>query len=231
MSDLTPIIVDARQLVLSTHPDATPFDFTLRAGEHWLLQGKTRSGKSPLLKTLCGLISPGAGEVMLLGESLHDIAPQALLRLRRLLGFVFAQDGLMPAWSGFENLALPLKYHNRMPDAEIIASVESFAAHYAVPREWLDNPVTSLSSDQRLGLALLRAVLIRPKLLLVDGIALDSLVAFSGIRADALLADALTDDCAVLLSLPDSVVAAPLALPSEVFRRAEMRAGRLELIH
>ena len=225
------IIVEARGLVLSTHVEAAPFDLVVRAGEHWLLQGRTRSGKSPLLKTLCGLISPAAGEVVLFGNGLHDIAQQTLLKLRRNLGFVFSQDGLMPAWSGFENLALPLKYHGRARDAEIIARVEAFATRYGVPSEWLDQPVTNLSPEKRLALSLLRAVLIQPKLLLIDGIALDALIAFSGIRVDALLAEALAEHCTVMLSLPDGVERVPLALSSIDFRRAEMRAGTLELLN
>jgi ABC-type ATPase involved in cell division len=196
-------VIDASGLVLSPFPGARPFAFRVARGERWLLRGPSRSGKSPLIKTLSGLISPGAGRVALFGVDLHDVAPSSLLALRRRCGMVFAMDGLMPAWTGFENLALPLRYHDRMPLPEGAALIAEVAARYAVPTEWLDNPVAGLNAEQRLALALLRAVLGQPELLLIDGVPLDAVEAFSGFRAGRLLEDAIARGCAVIIALPE----------------------------
>lgn len=222
-------IVQATGLVLSPFPDAEAFDFSVRPGEHWLLRGPSHSGKTPLLKTLCGLMSPAAGEVRLLGHDLGRMKPSALLALRQRIGFVFSLDGLLPAWSGFENLALPLKYHERATTAEIVARVEAFASRYGVPDDWLNNPVGTLGAEKRMALALIRALLVEPELLLLDGLALDALIAFSGIRGSELIADAVAGRCTVLLSLPaDGADSLPEVLGKASFRTAEMRDGRLE---
>lgn len=230
MSDATSdAIVAATGLVLSPFREAASFDFVVRRGEHWLLRGPTRSGKTPLLKTLAGLTSPAAGRVELLGHDVQALAPSALLALRQRIGFVFSLDGLLPAWSGFENLALPLKYHDRAGNAEIVRRVESFAARYGVPDDWLNNPVGGLSAEKRSALALLRALLAEPELLLVDGVALDALVAFSGVRGEALIADAIAGQTTVILALPaDGAGRLPAVLGNAPFRTAEMRDGRLE---
>jgi predicted ABC-type transport system involved in lysophospholipase L1 biosynthesis ATPase subunit len=222
-------IVRAEGLVLSPFPDSMPFDFAVRRGEHWLLRGPTRSGKTPLLKTLCGLVSPAAGRVTLLGHDLEQLSPAELLRLRQRIGFVFALDGLLPAWSGFENLALPLKYHGRAGNGDIVDRVEAFAARYGVPEDWLNNPVGALSAEKRSALALIRALLIEPELLFVDGVALDALVAFSGIRGGELMTDAIAGRCTVVVSLPAGGAGRlPEVLGDATFRSAEMRDGRLE---
>lgn len=222
-------LVRAESLVLSPFRDAAPFDFSLRRGEHWLLRGPSHAGKTPFLKTLVGLLSPAAGRVVLFGQDVQQLAPAALLGLRRRLGVVFALDGLLPAWTGFENLALPLVYHDRASGDEVARRVAAAAARYGVPAAWLDDPVGALAAEKRGALALIRALLVEPELLVVDGVALDALAAFSGLRADVLLGDAVDGRCTLLLSLPaDEAGRLPGALAALPFRAAEMRDGRLE---
>lgn len=224
-------IVSARGLVLSPFRDAAPFDFAVARGEHWLLRGASRAGKTPLIKTLCGMISPGAGTVELFGQDLHDIAPSALLTLRTRLGLVLPQDGLMPAWSGFENLALPLKYHDRMNNDEINRRIDTFAGRYDVPAEWMESPVGALSAEKRLALSLIRALIVEPELLLIDAVPLDAVEAFSGIDGTRLIRDAIAGDCTVILSLPEEAGdRLPALLAGGGFRTAEMRDGRIECV-
>ena len=224
-------IVDAIDITLSPFPEAAPFSFTVQRGEHWLLRGPSRSGKTPLIKTLCGMISPGSGHVVLLGEDLHDIAPLDLLRLRQRIGLVLPLDGLMPAWSGFENLALPLKYHDRLSNEAINEKIDAFAARYQVPGEWIDNPVGGLSAEKRLAMSLMRALLVDPELLLIDAVSLDAMQSFSGIDSTRLIRDAIAGDCTVILSLPEEAGdRLPALLDGGGFRTAEMRAGRIECV-
>lgn len=224
-------IVEAFDLTLSPFPDAAPFDFAVERGEHWLLRGPSRAGKTPLIKTLCGMISPGRGRVVLLGEELHDIAPSALLQLRRRIGLVLPLDGLMPAWSGFENLALPLKYHDRMSNDEINQRIDSFTQRYQVPADWMDNPVGGLSVEKRIALSLIRALIVEPELLLIDAVPLDAVQTFSGIDGTRLIRDAIAGDCTVILSLPEEAgERLPAIVDGGGFRTAEMRAGRIECL-
>jgi ABC-type iron transport system FetAB ATPase subunit len=222
-------ILDARGLTLAPFAEAEPFDFAVERGEHWLLRGPSRGGKTALLKTLCGMISPAGGELSLFGHDLHTISPSALLQLRRRVGLVLPLDGLMPAWSGFENLALPLKYHDRLPNDEINARIDSFAQRYKVPQAWMDNPVGPLSAEKRIALSLIRALIVEPELLLIDAVPLDAVALYSGIDGSALIRDAIAGDCTVILALPEEAGSQlPALLGSGRFRTAEMRAGRLE---
>lgn len=222
-------IVDAVGITLSPFREAAPFDFSVARGEHWLLRGPSRAGKTPLIKTLCGMISPASGHVILFGEDLHDIAPSALLRLRRRLGLVLPQDGLMPAWSGYENLALPLKYHDRMSNAEINRRIDDFTTRYDVPGEWMDNPAGLLSVEKRVALSLIRALIVEPELLLIDAVPLDAVQSFSGIDGSRLIRDAIAGDCTVIFSLPaEAGDRLPAALDRDGFRTAELVDGRIE---
>ena len=224
----TPNIVEALGITLSPFPQTEPFDFTVQRGEHWLLRGPSRAGKTPLIKTLCGMISPGSGHVVLMGEDLHDIAPSALLKLRRRLGLVLPLDGLMPAWSGFENLALPLKYHDRMSNEAINARIEAFTQRYQVPAEWMDNPVGGLSGEKRIALSLIRALVVEPELLLIDAVPLDAVQTYSGIDGTQLIRDAIAGDCTVIMSLPEEAGdRLPALIDGSHFRTAEMRDGRI----
>lgn len=224
-------IVEAFDLTLSPFPDAAPFDFAVDRGEHWLLRGPSRAGKTPLIKTLCGMISPGRGRVVLLGEDLNDISPSALLQLRQRIGLVQPLDGLMPAWSGFENLALPLKYHDRMGNDAINQRIDSFTQRYKVPGDWMDNPVGGLSAEKRIALSLIRALIVEPELLLIDAVPLDAVQSFSGIDGTRLIRDAIDGNCTVILSLPEEAgERLPAIVDGGGFRTAEMRAGRLECL-
>lgn len=222
-------VVDAIGITLSPFPESAPFDFSVERGEHWLLRGPSQAGKTPLIKTLCGMISPGTGHVVLLGEDLHDIAPSALLCLRQRLGLVLPQDGLMPAWSGFENLALPLKYHDRLGNDAINDKIDAFTRRYRVPTEWMDNPVGGLSNEKRLALSLIRALIVDPELLLIDAVSIDAVQSFSGIDGTQLIRDAIAGNCTVILSLPEEAGdRLPAVMIGGGFRTAEMCAGRIE---
>ena len=222
-------IIEAHNLALSPFPDAPAFEFCMQKGEHWRLQGATRSGKTPFIKTLLGLISPRQGSVHLFGEDLHSLAPQSLLKLRRRVGVVFAADGLLPAWSGLENLALPLRYHALYPPAEIEERITNFATRYAIPFDWLNNPVAQLSREKRSALSLARTLLLKPELLIIDGVPLDIIETFSGIRGSQLIADAMAADCSVIISLPAEVGRhLPSILLQRSFKTAIMHAGQLQ---
>lgn len=225
----TEILLAARGLVLAPFPDAPAFDFRVRRGEHWLLLGASRSGKTPLLKTLLGLTSPRAGAIELLGCDLHAASPSQLLKLRRRIGTVFAADGLLPAWSGLENLALPLRYHDLLPPAEIMQRIEAYAARYAIPEHWLEGPVANLSREKRAALSLVRALIVEPELLIIDGIPFDAIEAFSGIKSTRLLEDAIAGQCSVIVSLPDEVgERLPGFLRQTAFKTALMQEGQLQ---
>lgn len=241
-----PPVLRARQLGLAGLSDAA-LDLDLPAGGRWLIAGPTGSGKTTLARTVLGLISPASGTLELFGHDLDDITPDALLALRRRTMLVTAGDGLFPAWTGFDNLALPLRHHG-LPgqrggrgaaDDAVAAALQARAARYRLPDSWLEQPVTERSREQRIALAIIRALTLPPQLIIVDGIALAPLLAGVGIDADTVLADALAADPAILVlqaEEPGSRSAAagvgeqrlPTAFEPDRFRRGRLDAGKLQ---
>jgi ABC-type transporter Mla maintaining outer membrane lipid asymmetry ATPase subunit MlaF len=192
-------IVEARGLVLSGFPGARPFDFLLRAGELRVLVGPDKCGKSMLLKTILGLVDPGGGEILLLGERLRALSRAGRRRLLARVGTVFEEDGLINAWTVYDNLTLPLFYHDDLPEDVVERRLEDLVRSSGLPREWLPEALTRLHRQQRRYVALLRALIVDPALLLVDGLDSETLHGFAEGRGETLLREQLRRGTAVIV--------------------------------
>jgi putative ABC transport system ATP-binding protein len=135
--------------------------------EFVVVTGASGSGKSTLLHVMAGLDRPSAGEVLLEGKRLSEIADDDLtLYRRRRLGFIFQFFHLLPTLSATENVALPLLLDGRAPsDANDTArdrldrlGLRDRAEHR--PRE--------LSGGEQQRVAIARALVAEPALLLAD---------------------------------------------------------------
>ena len=141
-------------------------DLTVRAGEVVAVVGATGSGKSTLVTLLTRLYDPTEGRITLDGHDLRDLT---VTSLRRHVGFAFEEPSLFSA-SVRENLLMG------KPDAtedEVLAALEVAQAGFALDLPWgLDTRIgeqgLSLSGGQRQRLALARAIIGRPRLLVLD---------------------------------------------------------------
>jgi ATP-binding cassette subfamily B protein len=144
----------------------TDLDLTVRAGEVVAVVGATGSGKSTLVTLLTRLYDPTEGRITLDGHDLRDLT---VTSLRRHVGFAFEEPSLFSA-SVRENLLMG------KPDAtedEVLAALEVAQAGFALDLPWgLDTRIgeqgLSLSGGQRQRLALARAIIGRPRLLVLD---------------------------------------------------------------
>jgi ABC-type iron transport system FetAB ATPase subunit len=226
--------IQARDLVLPGFFNAEPMSFELATGEHWLISGPAGSGKTTLARTLLGLISPQRGQLSLFGHDLDCISNQALLALRRNAAFLQAVDGdgLFPAWSAFDNLALSLRQHDPERYAQhgtLIETLQAEARRYGIPESWLDEPVANRSRQQRTAIALWRALQSKPALVIIDGLVLDQNLVGNAIDVDRLLADALSGNPAIIVLSAESSASLPDQLQPGSFKRGLMQGGRLEL--
>lgn len=128
------------------------------------LLGPNGCGKSTLLKTIAGYLKPRKGSVFLSGKNVSELAVHQKVRSCSL-GFVPQTDNIFSALSVRENLLIGGYYQS---SAERQQRIEQLGALYPVLKRKLDAPAASLSGGERQILALGRALMPRPEILLLD---------------------------------------------------------------
>jgi len=142
-------------------------DLVVEPGEIVALLGGSGCGKSTLLRTLTGLLPPLAGEVLLFGESLYAVPPDARDRLLRRTGCAFQQDALFGSLTVCDNVALPLRELTDVPGAVVREMVAMRLAQVGLPGTEKRMPA-NLSGGQRKRVALARATILDPLLVFCD---------------------------------------------------------------
>lgn len=137
-------------------------DLELEAGLSLVVLGPNGSGKSTLLRILASLLRPTSGEVEVLGCRLPDDS----WRLRGRVGFVGHTPLLYRDLTGRENLELQARLHG-LDREEARDRIESDLAAVGMSRR-ADERVASYSAGMRQRIAICRAVVARPELLLLD---------------------------------------------------------------
>ena len=139
--------------------------FTSQADGVTALYGRSGSGKTSLVGALAGLLRPQRGRIRLDGRTLFDSALRTNLPPeRRRLGYVFQEGRLFPHLSVAANLAYGLK---RVPPAERFLAFDAVVDLLALSGLLQRRPAT-LSGGEKQRVALGRALLAQPRLLLLD---------------------------------------------------------------
>ena len=131
----------------------------------WLL-GPSGAGKTSLLHLLGLVLRPSSGVLSLFGTDVGRAARGALPALRRQIGVVFQDFRLLPELSAFDNAALPLRLAG-CAEAQVRADVTAMLRWLGLG-EAGDMPAGALPAGGRQKLAVARAVVSRPRLLLAD---------------------------------------------------------------
>ena len=142
-------------------------DLTLGTGEFTGLVGPSGSGKTTLLNIIGGLDSPSEGQVSVLGQSLNDTShkERALLR-RKHMGFIFQSYNLLPVYTVFENVELPLIL-NKIDSGERDKRVAQ-AIDWVGLSDKRDSRPAMLSGGECQRTAIARAIVHQPELVLAD---------------------------------------------------------------
>jgi phospholipid/cholesterol/gamma-HCH transport system ATP-binding protein len=142
-------------------------DLTMTRGQITALLGGSGCGKSTLLKTIIGLLPPLSGKVRLLGEELYGMAPAQRRELMQRVGMLFQYGAMFGSKTIFENVALPLREHTRLPEPIIREMVRMKLE--LVGLDGLEDRLPSdISGGQRKRAALARAAIMDPEIIFCD---------------------------------------------------------------
>lgn len=136
-------------------------DFAVPTGSYAVLMGATGSGKTTLLEAIAGLRAAHSGRIMLDGRDVTSLSPAA-----RSLGYVPQDNTLFRTRSVFRNLSFALELRH-LPPAEIGERVREMAGWLRIA-PLLDRTPTGLSGGEAQRVALGRALIFKPSLLLLD---------------------------------------------------------------
>jgi cell division transport system ATP-binding protein len=140
--------------------------FELEPGSFHFLTGPSGAGKTSLLKLLYLAQRPSRGLISLFGEDVVTLRRSGLPALRRRIGVVFQDFRLLNHMTAFDNVALPLRIAGAK-DSEIRSHVEELLAWVGLADRLQATPPT-LSGGEQQRLAIARAVIGRPDLLVAD---------------------------------------------------------------
>ncbi|MGB4058563.1 MAG: cell division ATP-binding protein FtsE [Alphaproteobacteria bacterium] len=141
-------------------------NFTLDPGSYHFLTGASGSGKTSLLSLMYLGRKPTRGLVTMFGQSINKLERQNLWALRQRIGVVFQDFRLLPNLSAFDNVALPLRIMG-IPEKEIRNNVSELLDWVGLG-DYKNFLPQTLSGGQQQRIAIARAIIGRPKLLLAD---------------------------------------------------------------
>jgi lipoprotein-releasing system ATP-binding protein len=142
-------------------------DITARAAEEIAIVGQSGTGKSTLLHVLGSLEVPTAGKVLFEGQDLFALDERALAEFRNLkLGFVFQFHYLLADFDAVENVMMPALIA-RMPDHEARQRAAEILELVGLGEKLHRRPA-ELSGGEQQRVAVARAVVLRPRLVLAD---------------------------------------------------------------
>ena len=136
-------------------------------GEILVVIGRSGTGKSVLLKHIIGLFKPDRGRVLVAGEDIHHLHGRRLAQLRERIGMLFQSGALFDSLTVADNVAFPLREKTRMSETEIQKAVSECLKDVGL--DGIDHKYPAeLSGGMRKRVALARAIVQRPEILLFD---------------------------------------------------------------
>ncbi|TYP74292.1 ABC transporter ATP-binding protein [Aquimarina intermedia] len=145
------------------------FNLKLYEGENLVVMGKSGSGKSVMIKCLVGLMHADSGTITIRGKDITMMRPQELDILRTEIGFLFQGSALYDSMTVRENLEFPLRRHKeRLRIRESNINLVKEALENVGLSEAIDLMPAELSGGMKRRVALARALILKPKIILYD---------------------------------------------------------------
>src|ERR1700733_892324 len=141
--------------------------FRLPRGETKAIFGVAGSGKSTILKLALGLMKPDSARITVLGEEVTQMREEELFELRRKIGMVFQESALFDSLTVRENVAFRLMEEGNIAEEEIDRRVREALSFVELERT-IDMFPGSLSGGMRRRVAIARAIITQPEVILYD---------------------------------------------------------------
>jgi len=167
------------------HEALSGVSFTIESGERVVVTGPSGAGKSTLLKLIPAIERPTSGSVVVNGQNVGALRRAAVPYLRRNLGLVFQDHKLLYDRTVYENVMLPLSFGSLAPRDAARRARAALDKVGLLARERA-NPI-QLSGGEQQRLAIARAVVNRPSILVADEPTANLDEASAGLIVDILL--------------------------------------------
>ncbi len=145
------------------------FNLQLFNGENLVVMGKSGSGKTVMIKCLVGLMQADRGIIRIKDLDITSLGQKELDTLRTEIGFLFQGSALYDSMTVRENLEFPLRRHKKAEELKghteelILEALENVGLKHAV-----DLMPAELSGGMQRRIALARALILKPKIILYD---------------------------------------------------------------
>lgn len=165
-----PPLLDVRRLNVTFGKQHVLRDISLRVprGQTLAVIGESGCGKTVLLKTLIDLNRPTSGEVLFDGQNLAKLSDHELVQQRIRFGFLFQNSALFDSMTIGQNVAFPLRQHQRLSEQQLQEVVLARLAEVGLPPGVVVKKPAELSGGMRKRAGLARALAMNPELLLYD---------------------------------------------------------------
>lgn len=137
-------------------------------GENLVVLGRSGSGKSVTIKCLVGLVKADKGKIEISGEDVTNLTYKELNEVRVRIGFMFQNGALYDSMTIRQNLAFTLKHHTRNLSEDVIEKEIIEALDSVGLKDSIDKMPSELSGGMNKRIALARAIIIKPEIILYD---------------------------------------------------------------
>lgn len=140
----------------------------LHAGQRVFLHGPSGSGKSTLLNLISGIVKPPPGALTVVGQDPGTLSGHARDRFRAVhIGMIFQQFNLLPYLTVLDNIRLGAAFSGRLPSTSV-TQIATFLESLNMPAKLLHRMASELSVGQQQRVAVARALLHKPSLIIAD---------------------------------------------------------------
>ncbi|NDP26674.1 MAG: ATP-binding cassette domain-containing protein [Flavobacterium sp.] len=143
-------------------------NLTVNKGENLVILGRSGSGKSVTIKCLVGLVKADEGQIEIFDEEITNLNDEDLNKIRTRIGFMFQNGALYDSMSVRQNLRFTLKHHTRnLSESEIESKIDEALDSVGL-KEAIDKMPAELSGGMEKRIALARAIIVNPEIILYD---------------------------------------------------------------